>query len=316
MLLRFLLIINAVVTLNGCINEPPPLLRIGTNIWPGYEPFYVARENGWFDEQQIRLVEFGSAVDVMDALRQQRIEGGGLTLDEALMLASEGIDLTVVMICDQSEGADVLMVTPAIQQLAEMRGKRIAVETSAVGALMLEASLQAADLSRQDIEVISLEPREQKHAWEQGTIDAAVTFEPYKSHLQRSGARVLFSSKDIPGQILDVLVIRSHVLDQHKHSLRKLISAFFRARQQLVQQDRTTLEQINRRLQLTPDELREAFAGLRLPSVSDNHEWLDNGRQLNQLANSLADLMYRQGLSASQHAAIRSSAELLPEQTP
>lgn len=313
MLLRLLLIFNVVSLLSGCLSEPPTLLRIGTNIWPGYEPFYLAREYQWFQSEQIRLVEFGSAVDVMDALRQGRLEGGGLTLDEALMLTAEGIDLTVVLVCDQSEGADVVMAKPEIQQLKDLQGKRIAAETSAVGALMLESTLQAAGMTMDDIQLVSLEPREQLQAFEHNQLDAAVTFEPYKSRLARMGAHVLFSSKELPGQILDVLVVRTDALERHQQALRYLIGAHFQAREEILQANNNVLDILNRRLHLTRPELLNAYDGLKLPTLEENRSWLDTppGR-LHGRAVALADLMYRQGLASSPDANIRTTAELLP----
>lgn len=313
MLLRLLLVFNVVSLLSGCLSEPPALLRIGTNVWPGYEPFYLSSEQQRFNRKQIRLVEFGSAVDVMDALRQGRLEGGGLTLDEALLLTAEGIDLTVVLVCDQSEGADVVMANPDIQQLKDLQGKRIAAETSAVGALMLESTLQAAGLTMDDIHLVSLEPREQLQAFEHGQLDAAVTFEPYKSQLARQGAHVLFSSKELPGQILDVLVVRTDVLDQHSSALRQLLVAYFEARQQIFNNDNNVLDILNRRLRLTRPELIDAYAGLKLPTLEENRSWLDNRNgRLRQRAVELADLMYRQGLADSPGANIRTTDKLLP----
>lgn len=313
MLLRLLLVFNVVSLLSGCLSEPPALLRIGTNVWPGYEPFYLSSEQQRFNRKQIRLVEFGSAVDVMDALRQGRLEGGGLTLDEALLLTAEGIDLTVVLVCDQSEGADVVMANPDIQQLKDLQGKRIAAETSAVGALMLESTLQAAGLTMDDIHLVSLEPREQLQAFEHGQLDAAVTFEPYKSQLARQGAHVLFSSKELPGQILDVLVVRTDVLDQHSSALRQLLVAYFEARQQILNHDNNVLDILNRRLRLTRPELIDAYAGLKLPTLEENRSWLDNRNgRLRQRAVELADLMYRQGLADSPGANIRTTDKLLP----
>lgn len=34
----------------GCARAQTPLLRVGTNVFPGYEPLYLARDPGWRQE--------------------------------------------------------------------------------------------------------------------------------------------------------------------------------------------------------------------------------------------------------------------------
>ena len=41
----------------SCNLDPAPLLRVATHVWPGYELLYLAREQGYYDDRQIRLVE-------------------------------------------------------------------------------------------------------------------------------------------------------------------------------------------------------------------------------------------------------------------
>jgi NitT/TauT family transport system substrate-binding protein len=311
---RCLLLILLQTALVSCSFQEVPLLRIGTNNWPGFEPFYLAREQGWIDSEQIRLVEFSSSVDVMDAIRQRRLEGGALTLDEALLLLASGVDITLVLVCDQSHGADVVMARPNVENLTALRQRKIAVETTAVGALMLDAALQAGNLGIGDVKIVHLEPDEQLNAYLRNEVDAVVTFEPYKSQLQRQGARVLFSSADIPGQIVDVLAIRTDALDNYNQQIAALVSAFFRARQQLVESRPDSMAIINRRLKLTPDELAHVYQGIRLPSISENRQLLEDSRQgLSASAQTLTRLMFRQQLLGENNLPIRTSSRYLPD---
>jgi hypothetical protein len=72
------------VVVGGCDEAPVPV-RIGSNLWPGYEPLYVLRERGMLPPG-LRLVELVSASQVMRGIRNGLLDGGGLTLDEALRL--------------------------------------------------------------------------------------------------------------------------------------------------------------------------------------------------------------------------------------
>ncbi len=209
----------------GCF-EAPPLLRIGTNQWPGYEPLYLARASGAYADAPIQLVELPSASDVMQQLRGGVLEGGALTLDETLTLITEGVDLVVVLIMDVSNGADALLAKPGIEQLAELRGHALGVELSAVGAVMLDAVMEAGKLKMEDLNIVSVPVDRHLQAFESGRIDALITFEPNRSILLEQGARLLFDSGRIPGRIVDVLAVRRDALRDRAEGLRQLLRGY------------------------------------------------------------------------------------------
>ncbi|MET0919194.1 MAG: hypothetical protein ABWY07_12320, partial [Burkholderiales bacterium] len=60
---------------SGCAREPETALRIGTNVWIGSEPLYLARELGHLDPAVVQLVEYPSASEVLRAYRNQAIDG-------------------------------------------------------------------------------------------------------------------------------------------------------------------------------------------------------------------------------------------------
>ena len=63
------------LALAGCTREPEAVLRIGTNVWIGSEPLYLARELGRLDPKAVQLVEYPSASEVLRAFRNQAIDG-------------------------------------------------------------------------------------------------------------------------------------------------------------------------------------------------------------------------------------------------
>ena len=280
----------------GCYSVPPPL-RVGTNVWPGYEPLYVARSLGYLQDEEVRLVELPSASDVMDALRLGHLEAGALTLDETLSLLAEGEDLVVVLVFDISAGADVIVARDSISRLPQLAGKTIAVETTAVGALMLQAALDMGGLTTDQVNLVHLPLSDHLAAFRAHRIDAAVTFEPYASQLIRAGAHQLFDSRAIPGQIVDVLAVRRAALDDYQYQLRQLISAYFRARNDLQQQPQTSLPLFNQRLKVAEDDLPHQLDGLDLPDAATNRQLLSgNPSPLEKTARQLAVVMTRHNL--------------------
>jgi len=53
--------IACIASIAGCVRLPEPVLRIGTNVWIGSEPLYLARDLGRLDPGTVQLVEYPSA---------------------------------------------------------------------------------------------------------------------------------------------------------------------------------------------------------------------------------------------------------------
>ena len=113
--------------LNGCMHDTEPPLRIGTNVWIGSEPLYLARELGYLGRETIQLVEYPSASEVSRAFRNQAIDGMVVSLDELFVLATDELLPRIVLIVDVSHGADVVVGRSGMRSMKDLRGKRVAV---------------------------------------------------------------------------------------------------------------------------------------------------------------------------------------------
>jgi NitT/TauT family transport system substrate-binding protein len=220
-----------------------------------------------------------------------------LTLDEALSLVQDDIDLRVILVMDFSQGADVVMAHPKVLNLQGLRGKKVAVENGAVGAVMLDATLEAAGLKIDDVQLISATMNEHVKSYRTGKAEVVVTFEPMRSELLKLGAHILFDSSKIPGRIVDVLVVRTAVMNKHRHSLEKLVSAHFKALQYQVQQPQDAANRIAPFLGVAVSDVLPQYNGLKLPDLLENHALLSGKIPgLRTQASNLADLLYRRKL--------------------
>jgi len=260
--------------LPGCSSREP-LLRIASHDWLGYQPLFLARDLGFLDEEGARLVEMPSASYSLQALSAGNVDGAALTLDEVLSARADGLDLRVVLVFDVSDGADVLMVRPGIESLRELAGRRVGVESSAVGALMLSEVLLAAGLAPTSVELVPLTADRHESAFASGQVDAVVTYEPMATRLLQAGARRLFDSKAIPGRIVDVLAVRADALAASPRALTGLLAAYFRALGHLHQHPEDGVRRVAARLELPPGAVQSSLGGLRLPDLAANRRWLE-----------------------------------------
>ncbi len=261
------------VLLLGCAQEPSRALKVATNQWLGYEPLYLAQYIGAY-EGNIDIVQLPSASDTLRVLRNGNVDVAATTLDEALLLKSQGEDLVLLLAVDFSNGADVVVARPPASSLQDIRGLRVGVENTGLGAVMLSAALQHANMRVGDVELVNLSVDQHLQAYQNGVVDVVVTFEPVATQLRRAGANLLFDSSAVPDLIVDVLICRRTVFERREPALRDLVRGYYRAHQFMSDQPAEALAFIGRRMKMTPEELQKAYNGLRLPTLQDNVRWL------------------------------------------
>ncbi|MGB1799627.1 MAG: ABC transporter substrate-binding protein [Gammaproteobacteria bacterium] len=268
-------------------------LSIGSFGWIGYEPFYVARDLGLYQNTAIKLVELNNSTDIMYALRAGQLDGAILTLDEVITLLHDGMEFSVVFIIDISNGADAVLTKPGISSMQELAGKQVAVEYTAMGAMLLENALSHHAMSNRDIQIVPC--ASDRHLDCFANSEAIVTFEPYKTKLINQGANIVFDSSQIKGQIIDVLAIRNEVLKEKQFVIKKLISGFDKALEYMQKEPDKTNQIIHQRIKLSPVEINAIFADIEFPGVSGNHELFSNG-SLQKNALGLIEMMHKNNM--------------------
>ncbi len=283
--------------LGACMQEPRPPVKVGTNVWPGYEPFYLSRQLGYYDNSRVRLVEYKSATEVIRAFQNGAIAAAALTLDEALLLSQYTQDLSMILVIDYSNGADVVLGKPYIQNLRDLKRKRVGVENTALGSFMLTRALQSAGMSPADVVVVPIDVSGHVEAFNAGKVDAVVTFEPVRTELLGSGARLLFDSSRIPGEVIDVLVVRRSVLEKRPGDIKYILDGWFLALDYIDKDPRDAARRMSDRLGLSADQTLESYKGLYLLKLKDNQEaFSGGGRRLVATADKTAKVMLDNGL--------------------
>jgi len=271
--------------------DPVKPLIIASHVWPGYDLMFLAQKQGWQTDPNLQLLTSLSATDSISMLSSGQVDGAALTLDEVLLARAKGISLTIVLVFDISAGADVVLSRTPLTKLSDIKGKRIGVETTALGALMLHKLLEAADLEQNNVTVINLDINEQLEAWEKNQIDILISYEPVAGKILATGATSIFDSRQVPDTIFDVLAIRSDVIEQYENALKSLISAHFKTLQYFRHNALDASYRMAKRMQLTGPETLKTFRGLELPSLNANRRYLSNNQnrllQATQLLSSI-----------------------------
>ncbi len=250
-------------------------VRIGTNTWPGYESLYLAAEQGFYPEKRVRLKRMASASEVLQAFRNGTVDMAALTLDEVLILKDQGYDPKVILILDFSHGGDVIIAREGIADMKALKGKRVGFENTALGAYVLERALELNGMHFSDIIPLPAAYSEHLNFFQNHIIDAVVTFEPVRTKLLNSGGKEIFDSSMIPGEIVDVLVVREKLLSRHPGLVKTVIDGWKKAYTLMHDQPDATAALIAQKQHITPAEFTDSLRGLELPGVAKNLEYLD-----------------------------------------
>jgi NitT/TauT family transport system substrate-binding protein len=281
--------------LAGC-GEPDAPLNVGTIVFPGYELLFLARESGLLKAADGRLVELLSSTDNLRLMEDGRLDAATLTLDEVLGLRSRGVDLRIVAVLDVSDGADALMARGGISTLAELKGRRLGVEDSAMGAVMFDAVLQAADLHLEDVVKVPITADQAVAAFQAETVDAVITFEPWVSQLEALGAVRIFDSAQVPDRVVDVLAVKASVIEKRPAAVGRLVAAHFEALTRYRADPAAASAVMAARLQVEPAEVPASFKGLRLPDAEGNRAVLREGGRFHLAVRSIQAMMIERRL--------------------
>src|SRR5690606_6365224 len=103
------------VVLAGCLPRAEQPLAVAVGPFPGYQPLYLARELGWYEPETLRLVEYSAGTQSSRAFRNGVVDVAAVTLDEALLLAAEGLPLRIVAVLHSSTGG-IFLPNPALER--------------------------------------------------------------------------------------------------------------------------------------------------------------------------------------------------------
>lgn len=268
-------VLLSIVVMTSCSRYESPI-RVAVNPWPGYAMLFLADELDLFKQEgvEVRLLELTSLGDVRRTYESGRADLMACTLIECLLASQEDCP-AILHVADYSNGADVLLVSPAISDLTELLGARIGFEPSTLDAVHLHAALAQVGLTLADVEPVPLHASDKVEAFRSGHVDAVQCYPPDSTNLLSStDAKSLFDSSQIPDLIIDVLAARESWVQVHPVEAASIRRAYCRACNYYLQNPDTAVSIMARRLGITADEFREAMQGIAVVTPEQQPDYL------------------------------------------
>src|SRR5580698_4198935 len=210
-----------VVALAPSIFAQKPSFTVGWSVYVGWNPYYYMQKSGilkkWADKYGVNIkVQRFDYAPSLDAFVAKNIDACTMTNMEALdMPAASGVPTTSILIGDYSNGNDALLVRNGLQ-MKDLAGKKLLLVEKTVSEYLFDRALTLNGMRDQikKVRLINTSDSDIATAFiSDNSASATVTWKPMVSQIaKQKGITSLFNSSQIPGEILDLTVVRTYVL--------------------------------------------------------------------------------------------------------
>ncbi|MGH7788112.1 MAG: putative urea ABC transporter substrate-binding protein [Candidatus Binatia bacterium] len=218
--------------------------NIAWTIYVGWMPWAYAAENGivkkWADKYGITIdvTQINDYVESINQYTAGKFDAVTVTnMDTLTIPAAGGVDSTALIIGDYSNGNDGVVLKGA-KKLEDIKGRKVNLVELSVSHYLLARGLASVKLSERDVTVVNTSDADIVAAFASADVNALVTWNPQLSEILKTpGATEVFSSKQTPGEILDLAVVNTQVLKDNPSFGKALVGAWFETMALMVKDD-------------------------------------------------------------------------------
>ena len=276
-------IIVLISSLISCSRSNKDTVNIGMVTFPGYAPFYLAKEKKLFDNIDVNLHRIEAVGDLRAALKGGSIDMYIATFD--IFQAIENIDPPGIgfLLVDESHGADGIVVTSDIKDISDLKGKTVGAEPGFPPYFILQYMLNKSNLTLGDIDFVDIASQDAGNAFVAKKLDVAGTYEPYLSKCVslREGTRILISSAETEGLIVDIVFASEELLRENPLILKKVADGWFDAVKYWKENEEESMVIMAKAFGVTKEELQEIKSGVSWLTLEDNQMLFDKNNSNN-----------------------------------
>lgn len=218
--------------------------NIGWSIYAGWMPWPYAQQAGivkkWADKYglKINIVQVNDYVESVNQYTAGKFDGVTVTNMDALTIpAAGGKDTSAIIVGDYSNGNDGVLLKGA-DQISAIKGRQVYLVELSVSHYLLGRALEKGGLKFTDIKTVNTSDADIVGAFSSPQATAAVTWNPQLSVMKaQPGAKEVFSSAQIPGEILDLLVVDTKTLKANPNLGKALTGIWYETIALLQRQD-------------------------------------------------------------------------------
>jgi NitT/TauT family transport system substrate-binding protein len=200
--------------------------RVAWSHYTGWEPWGYAQQAGILDKWakkyniQVELVLINDYVESINLYTSGKFDACAMTNMDALTIpAVGGIDSTALIIGDFSSGNDGIVLKSGTS-VKDLKGRSVKLVEFTVSHYMLARALEMNGMSERDIKTVNTSDADIAAIFAADPKGAAVTWNPPLQQARNAkGAALVFDSSKIPGEIIDMMVVRTNAPESLKKAL-------------------------------------------------------------------------------------------------
>lgn len=250
--------------------------KVGYNSWIGYISLFIAKEKGFFKDEglDLQMQSFSSPGDGLAPLLGGQLDAHFTTADSVVTALDKAPGrLEIVYMTDTSAGADAILAKSDIATVADLKGKTVAATAGQCNELLLRKALTKYGLTPGDIKLTNMNPDDAGAAFAAGKLDAAVTWEPWITKVEgEKKGHVIFSSKEAPNLILDVVAISDKTAKDKSEETKAFLKALNKANELAISDPKAAADIAAKSLELKPEEVLDMLPKVKLYGASENVE--------------------------------------------
>ncbi|MCG7599227.1 putative urea ABC transporter substrate-binding protein [Halomonas sp. McH1-25] len=221
------------------------------SIYAGWMPWSYADTQGivdkWADKYDIEIdvVQVNDYVESINQYTSGNVDGCAMTNMDALTLpAASGVDSTALIINDYSNGNDGVVLKGS-DDLAEIEGRKVNLVQFSVSHYFLARALETVGLTERDIQTVNTSDADMVAIYPNDDIEAVVTWNPQLSAIDElNDSNVVFTSRNLPAEILDMMVVNTDTLAANPDFGRALVGAWYEVMDEIEADNQEALSQM------------------------------------------------------------------------
>ena len=252
-------------------------VKVGVSDWTGWVAWYVAEQKGFFKKHgaDVKLVWFANYTDSIAALSSGQLDANSQTWSDTMGPLAKGVPIKAILVNDNSFGNDALLVSPKIKSFTELKGKTVALEEFSISHFVLATALAKNGMSMKDVKVTNLAAGDAAAAFLAGRVPAAVVWNPWVSQIEKSGkGRSLFTSKDMPGLVPDLLVAQEKSIKGKRKDFLGMIKAWYDTENFIRENPDEAVKVMAKVVEMKPAEYKVFLPGTKFFDEAANLEAL------------------------------------------
>ncbi|MBB2494783.1 putative urea ABC transporter substrate-binding protein [Aquipseudomonas ullengensis] len=204
-------------------------------IYAGWMPWEYGQAEGivekWAKKYDIAIdvVQLNDYVESINQYTAGQFDGCTMTNMDALTIpAAGGVDSTALIVGDFSNGNDGIVIKGEKKTLGDLKGLDVNLVELSVSHYLLARGLERAGLAEKDLKVVNTSDADMVAAFATDDVQAVATWNPLLAEIEATPkVTKVFDSSQIPGEIIDLMVVNSDTLKDNPALGKALTGAWY-----------------------------------------------------------------------------------------